>query len=385
MSTNSHMSDFRFSAFYFLYFAAVGTMLPYWSIYLDSVGVDAFGIGLFVALVTSVKIIAPPLWAWACDRSSQPLRIVRWSGAGATLCFLPLFFTTDFNWLVVAIFGFNFFWAAQLPQFDAVALRTLGSRRHQYGRLRLWGSVGFILAVLVSGWLVDLVGARIILTILFALYLATLFITIGVKESPAQLAAVNRRINWRPDATTLIFFTVGFLMQASHGPFYTFFTIHLTGIGYTNTNAGLLWALGVISEVAMYYFMHRVFARIGVVRVLTISFCVATLRWLLLAIASDMLPVLLLSQLLHAVTFAAWHAASIQFIYDHFPEHMRHRGQALHGSLCFALGTAVGGLLAGYVWSNYGPVAAWNSAAVMAALAMVLSLLLSVKAQRSFP
>ncbi len=374
------MSDLRFSAFYFFYFAAVGIQVPYWSVYLKSIGVDAFGIGLFVALVTSVKIVAPPLWAWACDRSPHPLRIVRISGVGATVCFALVFASSQFHWLVLAMFGFNLFWAAQLPQIDAVALATLGDRRHRYGRLRLWGSVGFIAAVLVGGRVVDAYGVSVILPILLGLYVATLLMTAGVDES-AGVSGVSTgsTLRWRPSRTTILFLAIGLLMQASHGTFYTFFTIHLSNLGYSNSAAGFFWALGVLCEVGMFYFMHRVFAKMTVQWVLTASFAIACLRWLLLAVASDYVAVLIFTQMLHAVTFAAWHAASMQFIHEHFPKHMKHRGQALHGSLCFALGTAVGGLIAGFVWEHYGAAMAWSSAAAMAALATVLSLQLSVR------
>lgn len=374
------MSDVRLSAFYFFYFAAVGTMVPYWGLYLESAGVDAFRIGLFVTLVTSVKIVAPPLWAWASDRSAQPLRIVRWTALGAILCFLLVFFSTHYLWLVVSMFGFNFFWAAQLPQIDAVALKLLGERRHRYGRLRLWGSIGFVVAVLCSGWLVDQHGVRVILVLLLAMYMATLFITLGVDEPDVRAKVKNLSLpRWRPGQVTCMFWLMGFLMQASHGPFYTFFTIYINDLGYSSSVAGLLWALGVICEVGIFFVMHHVLARLSVPWILMLSFVIACVRWVLLGLYGESLSVLVFTQTLHAVTFGAWHAASIQFIHHHFPQHMQHRGQALHGSLCFALGTAFGGGIAGYVWQGYGAKSAWLAAAAMAALAAGLALWLIFK------
>ena len=369
------MSLLRFRVFYFLYFGAVGTMVPYFGLYLDSIGVDAYGIGLFLSVTTSVKIFAPPLWAWLCDRSQRPLVVVRRTGFAALLCFILLLTTSSYGALLVAMTGFNFFWTAQLPQFDAVALRRLGLQRTRYGRLRLWGSLGFVVAVVVSGALIDRFGVKIILWILAALYVATYLTSIGAKD---RIESVTDEpivaVAWRPSVATLLFLLMGFLMQASHGPFYAFFSIHLTELGYAANLLGVLWAFGVVCEVGIFFVMHRVFEKFGVVTVLSVSFAVAVVRWLLLGYASDQLTVLILTQALHGITFGAWHAASMQFIYLHFPDRMQHRGQALHGSLCFALGTAAGGYCAGVVWQQFGATGAFVWAAATAALALIASL-----------
>ncbi|MCY1280526.1 putative 3-phenylpropionic acid transporter [compost metagenome] len=165
----------------------------------------------------------------------------------------------------------------------------------------------------------------------------------------------------------LAFYVSVALMQLSHGPYYTFLTLHLESLGYARGLIGLLWALGVVAEVILFMVMNRLLARFFLRQVLIASFLLAALRWLLLGNLADHLGVLLFAQLMHAATFGSFHAAAIHFVQGSFGARQQGQGQALYAAMA-GIGGALGALYAGYSWSGLGP--AWTfGIASLAALA----------------
>ena len=158
--------------------------------------------------------------------------------------------------------------------------------------------------------------------------------------------------------------TVCFLMQASHGPYYTFYSIYLQDHGYTRSAIGQLWALGVIAEIAVFLVMPRLVPRFGLRALLLSSLSLAVLRWLLIAYFVDSAWILIIAQLLHAATFGVYHGAAIQLIHRYFRGRHQGRGQALYSSLSFGAGGAVGALYSGYTWAVGGGVISFGAAAV---------------------
>ncbi len=165
----------------------------------------------------------------------------------------------------------------------------------------------------------------------------------------------------------LAFYLCVCLMQLSHGPYYTFLTLHLESLGYARGLIGQLWALGVVAEVLLFLVMPRLLKRFSLRQVLVASFLLAALRWLLLGTLAGHLPVLLFAQLLHAATFGSFHAAAIHFVQRSFQARQQGQGQALYAALA-GTGGALGALYSGYSWGSLGP--AWTFAiASVAALA----------------
>lgn len=164
-----------------------------------------------------------------------------------------------------------------------------------------------------------------------------------------------------------------FLMQASHGPYYAFFTIYLEDNGYSRTMAGQLWALGVLAEVGVFLMMHRWLPRFGAWPLLMVAIGVTAVRWWLLASLPQLLPVMLLTQVMHAASYGLYHAAAISLIHEFFPGRLQGRGQALYSSLSFGLGGALGSLASGYVWDGIGPHWVYIMASGLAALGFVVA------------
>ena len=350
------MPYWRLSSFYLFYFAALGTLVPYWGLYLQSRGFAPAEIGELMALLMATKFIAPNVWGWIADHTGRRMPIIRLASLMAAVVFCSIFWVEGFWQFALAMALFSFFWNASLPQFEAVTFSYLGDRVHQYSRIRLWGSVGFIIMVVSVGSLLDYYDISQLPMMVLALYLLIWLSSLLVPERSGEVAhekqgsifSVLRQ--WPVQALLL----VCFLMQASHGVYYSFYSIYLEENGYSSTLIGQLWALGVIAEVGVFLVMHRLLQRYSARQVLIISLLLAVLRWLMIGLFPQQLSLLLLAQLFHAATFGTFHAAAIHLIHRYFTGRHQGRGQALYASVSFGAGGAVGSLASGYLWSGLG-------------------------------
>ncbi len=350
------MPYWRLSGYYFFYFAALGALVPFWGLYLQSLGFGALQIGQLMAILMATKVVAPPLWGWLGDHLGHRMRIVRFASAVSALVFLGMFWVEGFWTIALIMVLFSFFWNASLPQFEVVTFTYLGERVARYARIRVWGSVGFIITVMLLGVLVDAQGPRVVLSVVLVLYVGIWLSTLAVRDpalavhagaQPSILAVLRR-------PAILAFFAAVFFMQMSHGAYYAFYTIYLQDFGYSKTLIGLLWALGVLAEVVLFLVMHRLLARWGGRRVLIASLSLAALRWLVIALYPQSLPLMLAAQLLHAATFGTFHASAIHLVHHYFRGRHQGRGQALYSSLSFGAGGAVGSLASGLTWETLG-------------------------------
>ncbi len=365
----------RLSAFYLFYFAALGVIVPYWPDYLRSLAFNSAQIGELMAIIMSTRVIAPYLWGWLADHTGRRMAIVRITSFLALLGFLGVFLGQDFWWLALVMSVFSFFWNAALPLFEATTLAHLDRDSHRYSHIRLWGSIGFILSVVILGQLLEIYPQVLIvwtIALLFTgLWIASLFVPerrIGHSPHPTQPIL---KILRQPPVIAL--FSACFLMQFSHGGYYTFYTIYLLENEYARSLAGYMWALGVVAEIMVFLFMHRILNRFGWRELFMLSLLLAALRWLLIGHFADTPTILLFAQLFHAASFGVHHAVSMQFIYHYFPGRLQGRGQALYSILSFGAGNALGSLISGYTWDFPGATATFE----LSSLACLLGLWIS--------
>ena len=361
----------RLSAFYLCYFAILGAMVPYWTVFLRGRGMSALEIGQLMAVGTLTRILAPWASAWVGDRMPRRIVVVRLAAALMTVIFCGMFVARGFWQVALVTAAFGFFWNAALPQFEIVTLRHLGSTGNQYGRIRLWGSVGFIGVVLGGGWLLERSGLDTLLLVLLATMAGTLISSLLVPDRPGP-PAVQAKASLRGalrNPAALGFLAAAFLMQASHGPYYGFFSILLEDQGYTRSMVGALWALGVVAEVGVFLALARLLPRIGAARVFMASLLLAAVRWLLIGHGAGSLAWLLPAQILHAATFGAFHVAALAQVQRFFPAALQGRGQALYSGLCMGGGGALGGVVSGFLWDSAGAARVYELAALTALLA----------------
>jgi PPP family 3-phenylpropionic acid transporter len=364
------MPYWRLSGFYFFYFAALGALVPFWGLYLKERGFSALAIGQLMAILMATKIVAPNVWGWIADRMGARMPIVRLASLLSLVTFTGVFAVQGFWGIAFVMSLFSFFWNASLPQVEAVTFDHLGSRMRRYATVRLWGSIGFICAVLLLGAAVERVGTtavpQLVLGLYLGIWLSSLRIpeAVSTRENGGQGESVVGRLK-RPEVAA--FLVTCFFMQASHGAYYVFYSIHLTDAGYSSTAVGVLWAWGVVVEVLVFTFMHRILERFGTRLVLLLSLALAVLRWLVTGHFVDLLVIQVVAQALHSFTFGAYHAAAIHLAHHYFRGRTQGRGQALYNSVGFGVGGAAGSLASGAIWSSAGASLTFDLSALAAA------------------
>lgn len=374
---------FKLSGFYFFYFASMGAFLPYWGLYLKTQGFEPDQIGHLMAVIQGTKIIAPNVWGWLADRSGRRAGIIKLGAMLSLLLFSGITFAAGYWWLIAVMALFSFFWNAVLPQFEITTLRSLGEETHRYSHVRLWGSVGFIVSVAGLAPVLERFGMSVlpwlVTALLFALWLNSLTIREGADEATDQRPNESLCRTLRYPAVLLLLLSA-FFSQASHGPYYTFFTIYLEEFGYSRSAAGQLWALGVLAEVGIFLILHRWLPRFGEWRLLLAALFLTTVRWIAVATLVTNPILIVAAQTLHAASFGVFHVAAINLIFRYFPASLQGRGQALYASLSFGLGGALGSSISGYVWLGMGGPWVFGFGAMLAAaglacaaLGMVLS------------
>jgi PPP family 3-phenylpropionic acid transporter len=366
----------RIAGFYFFYYAFVGMFAPYWSLYLKSIHFDAIEIAILLSMQPVMRMIAPNIWGWLADHTGQKLLVVKIAATLSAICYLGVFATTSFWGMLLVLALMSFFWSASMPLVEATTLTYLGKNSARYGRIRSWGSVGFITSVVGLGYAFDYIA---IYWLLWAGLVCEIGILIFARQIPPTQVQVHhtdhqpvRKIVLQPRVIAL--FSACFLMSVAHGPYYTFYSIYLVEHGYAKSAVGGLWALGVICEIGVFFLMPWLVRRFGFTRILLISFSAAIVRFILIGWGVDYLILLLIAQVLHAATFGAYHAASVGLVHEFFQGRHQSKGQALFGSLTYGAGGMLGGLASGPIWQHYGASVLYSCSAGVALLGLLLIL-----------
>jgi len=367
----SNLPYWRLSGFYFFYFAFVGAMSPFWGLYLQSLTFNAFEIGVLMSLLQAMRIFAPNIWGHIADQTGRRTTIVQIAAFGSVLVFSGVFFGSGFWWMFTVMAALGFFWSASLPLVEAMTLSHLGEHTDAYGRIRLWGSVGFILMVVGVGYAFDHVAIGWLPWAVLGVMLGITAFARVIPEAEILPHHTDHHSVWavvkRPDVASLL--AACMLMAVTHGPYYTFYSIYLVDHGYEKSTVGWLWALGVLCEIGMFLVIPRIFARVPPRRLILASFALAVLRFLLIAWGVESPWLVWGAQTLHAFTFGPFHASAVALIHQHFRGRHQARGQALYTSLSYGIGGTIGGLASGLTWESPGPAWTFTLAAASAALA----------------
>lgn len=361
--------------------------MPYWGVYLDHIGFSAKEIGKLMAIFLATKMIAPNIWAWIADvlvaRRGSAMGMVKLATLLTVLIYCLLYFADGFWPVAVIMLGYCVFWNATLPQLEAATLNHISDKK-QYGRIRLWGSIGFIVTVSLLGLTMDYTGPAAILPFgavaLGLLFFSSLLMnsrslqsqtnksesTVKVSERSNGQALNSQSLNSQTskekdkplkevlNARVIILLVLCLLMQLSHAPLQSFMSLYLADYGYSSFQIGLLWSVGVICEIVVFIFAYKILGRYSLSALLTFTFLCAAVRWLLIGLFPDIAFVVVLTQASHSITFGLYHAVMMQLIDRFFVGTTQIRGQALYSSITYGLGGAIGSYLSGFIWSDIG-------------------------------
>ncbi len=371
----------RFSAvlgtYYFAYFAYVGAYSPYITLYFKELGMTAAQIGLLYSIPQVMRIFGPSAWGHLADVSGRPQVILRvaavcsliafagmyWNGGGAagasaaTIGASGVVPAVSFAWLFAVLVAVHFFTSAQMPLVEAITLDHVRERPGDYGRIRVWGSVGFIAAVLGLGYLLDVLPVEWVIHVTVALLalvaLVSFLIPAPVKHVHEGAAvSLRKQLNTRP---VQVFLAASMLNAFAHAALYTFFSIYLAQLGYSKSVIGWMWSLGVLIEVGVFQCMPQLMRRFSLETLFFSTFIACALRFVLIAWTAQWWWALVFAQLLHAFTFAIYHASAVGLARQHFGAANQARGQAIYISMSFGLGGFAGAMMSGLLWDWIGP------------------------------
>lgn len=383
------MRTWHFANFYFFYFATVGIIMPYWSVYLDYLKFSALEIGQLMAIFLFTKMLAPNIWATIADkvtaRTGSSLGILKFATLATVLIYLFMNVVEGFWPVAIVMLGYCIFWNASLPQLEAATLNHLADKQ-QYGKVRLWGSLGFIFTVMIVGGLMDFTGPQAILPAgaiaLMALFFASLFMQskkTNTVDVPQPAAPTKVPVSELLNPKVLVLLLLCLLMQISHSPLHTFMSIYLSDYGYSRFEIGVLWSVGVVFEILIFIGAATILKKWRLSTLLTFTFFVAATRWFLVGFFPDFVFIVFITQAMHAITFGLYHAVMIQLIDQLFVGHYQVRGQALYSSVTFGLGGAIGSYASGYIWQEFGKQQLFLAAGFLMLSVFVLSIFVTPK------
>lgn len=369
----------RLGAFYFAFFAHVGPFVSYFPLYLAGLGLSAAEIAIALAMPQAARIVAPALWGWLADawgarHAGARRAIVRFSALVILVGFVALAFQERAAPIALTLLAMALLSAGASPLLEAITFSVLEGRTGQYGPIRLWGSVGFILAVFGSGAWLDRSGVASLPAGMIALTAAAFAASFALPAGapPPAPGAGERLGSVLRQPAVLALFGACFLMNAAHGTMNVFLSIYLAQAGYSKTAIGALWTVGVIAEVGLFLFLPQLMRRFSLRALLIVSFLCAVLRFPVLGWGVGAPALLAAAQLLHAATFGAFHAACVAAVHRLFPGALAVRGQALYSSIAFGLGGAAGSLVAGWSWPALGAPGSFLLSAAFAAVGATL-------------
>jgi PPP family 3-phenylpropionic acid transporter len=311
------------------------------------------------------------------DHTRRRVSVLRFTSMAAVLAFCGMFWGHSFAYFFALMVTVNLFTSAQGPISEALMLSSMRGDLTHYGRLRLWGSVGFIVTVVLSGQLLDWQGIGLMPWIALLLLIMVSGVALNMREDSTVHHAHDTpsvRLLLR-DRAVLSFFASTFLMVAAHSSLYVYYSLYLSDIGYSKTVIGLMWSLGVVAEIVFFFYQAPLFRRFGVRPLMLFSLAVAVLRFLLIGFGAESLVVLLLAQVLHAATFGAHHSASVATLQRWFSGPLQARGQALFISISYGLGGTLGGLLLSVCWDTFGARLVYLIAALLSLLGLLAATL----------
>jgi PPP family 3-phenylpropionic acid transporter len=374
----------RLSSFYFSYYFFVGLFVPYWGIYLTSLSFSALQIGALLSLFQISRIFAPNFLGWIADRSGEYIKWIKISSFFGFILFIGIFWANSFLSIFLIMMAMSIFTSSTLPLAESLTLAHLKANKadSKYSHIRLWGSIGFIVAAILLGIMIDSIGEK---SLIYALLLTQLVIFLLAFILPTKKVIFlpkKKRSIWpilkKREVVVLLLSCA--LMVSSHGLLYNFYSIFLEQQGYSGTTIGLLWAVGVIFEIIIFLLMPRILNKFTLKAVLLISLGFAVIRFFLIGAYVDSMILLFIAQVMHAATFGSFHVASIQLIAHFFYNEHQARGQSLYNSITYGVGGAIGGLGGGYMIEYSGMANTFMLSAILPFLGfMVLILGLKTK------
>ncbi|WP_165943475.1 MFS transporter [Roseicella aquatilis] len=360
----------RFALLFAAQFAALGVLMPFLPAVLKSHGLDARQIALVLATGSAVRLLAAPAVGRGADGFGDARTILVLAAACATATVTGFAWAGGFAALLLVAALHAMVNAPVIPLTDALCLSASRERGFDYGRVRSAGSLAFILAAVAAGQAVEWLG---ITSIVWLAALCLGLTALSARGLPSLRGARGGRGGFRAPFASAAFrriLPLSALIQGSHALYYGFGTLHWQAAGLSPGVIGLLWAEGVVAEVALFLWGRPLVERLGAPGLALLAAGAGVLRWGVMA-ETTWLPALAAAQLLHALTFGAQHLAAMRVL-GGLPPAQAATAQTLHASLGVGLASGLLTFASGPLYAALGGAGFWAMAG-LCALALPLA------------
>jgi PPP family 3-phenylpropionic acid transporter len=339
----------------------MGFFNPYLPLWLKSQGLSVATIGMLTAIQSATRLVAPYGWGWLSDHTGERARLMRFCSAAALLGSAGLLMNGSLWWLAGVLLFMFVHTSAMMPLSEAILVHWVSTHGHfdanRYARVRLWGSLGFLLTALAAGAWFEARGIQSFpWWAVISLVLVNVFVWVlpnhreaahGVRDhTPMREVLQDSRVRW--------FLSSVFFHVLSHMCIYVFFSLYLDALGYSKTMIGVLWAVSVLAEIIWFFTQRRWIGWLTLPQWLLLCALVMVLRMTLTTVWADVLWVLFVAQVLHALTFAMHHSTCIGLLSQYFSVRLRGRAQALYASLGYGLPGVLGAFVGGQISQAWG-------------------------------
>ncbi|MEB3754194.1 MFS transporter [Acinetobacter sp. MD2(2019)] len=344
----------KLSGFYFFYYSIIGVFMPFWNLYLQHQGLNFQQIGILSSIAILTRFFAPLTWGWIADKTGKRMLLIKIATCVETCIWFAIFIIpNNFQLIAFLMFVFSFFQNAILAQFEGVTLFWLGDKKAQlYGRIRKWGSIGFIFAVFGIGKLLDLFSIQYLPILLLLISFFTFAWSFLIQEPIAAPKAQQHLESLLPilkQKHVAAFFSIELILLFSFAPFYSFYSNYMHQQHYSTSLIGMFWAFGVIAEIIMFAYASKVMQRFTWRQLVSCCLILTALRWFLVGTFPQLLVLQFMAQAIHAFSFGLFHFMAMRLISQSFSAQQQGRGQAVYSTI-WGIGVASGSLLAGHYW-----------------------------------
>jgi PPP family 3-phenylpropionic acid transporter len=370
------------AAFYSASFSVLAVYMQFFPVWLHQQrGLGEAQIAVVLSAQTLARTFAGPLWSHGVDRTARPRRFLRLLSLGSVLAFALFGGVAGLPLLWSAAFLFGALYSPMHPILDALAIQQGVRHGFSFGRVRLVGSLSFLLVVLLVGWWLERNGTGSVFGILLACLCLTAFAGLVLPRNelpPGPPPASTRWWSLLRSGPFVLLLLTSSLIQGSHAMYYNLSTVHWNAHGIGQQQAAVLWAEGVLAEIVVFFVARNSFDKLRPTTILMLGGLAGVLRWSVLACTTSF-PILLAANWLHGLSFGATYLGALRALDRRVPEHQRATAQGLLGAASSGIGMVLGALLGGFVYERWGGLAFLT----MAALAFGGALLAGILRQKA--
>jgi PPP family 3-phenylpropionic acid transporter len=345
----------QLKAFYFLFYGAAGAVIPFLNLYFVRVGLSGTQIGIITSVFPVVLIFAAPFWGILSDLTRRHQRILYLCLASTIPFLIGIGFSRTVLPLVLLMIGYALFFAPVMPLIDNLALRTLGEETHGYGRLRVWGAIGWGVSPPLVGILIDIVGIRTPFFLYVALIVPAIVIVQRLPALPMELTkpSLSGIKDLLSDSSWQLFLACVLMVGICSYVLEHYFVLFLDNLGGSESNFGISVTMASISEIPIYFLAVLMIRRFGPRSLLLAAFGTYAIRAFLYAQISA--PIWAIpAQLLHGPTFSALWAGAVAYASQQSRKELGASAQSLFNSVLMGIAASGGALIGGILYDRLG-------------------------------